>query len=233
MRRLILSTALAAVLVGSVAHPAGAQPAKAAPAALERARDTMATRFRDTKLTGDPDRDFAALLIASLEETLFLAKTQLDYGADRQLREIAQTIQDTQHARIDALKQWQVRSREAGDRPQPNQTPPGEGPLDRAVQAAPAKTQPASPPAPEKPAASATPANAPLVAGTVKKVDEAAGKVTLDHASIPNIDMDAMTMAYRVQDPALLKGLKPGEKVRFSAERINGSIAVTRIQKAK
>ncbi|KQO74825.1 copper-binding protein [Methylobacterium sp. Leaf89] len=230
MRRLILSTALAAVLVGSVAPPAGAQPAKAAPAALERARDTMATRFRDTKLTGDPDRDFAALLIASLEETLFLAKTQLDYGADQQLRAIAQTIQETQQARIDALKQWQVRSREAGDRSQPNPTPPGEGPLDRA---APARPQPASPPAPEKPAASATPANAPLVAGTVKKVDEAAGKVTLDHASIPNIDMDAMTMAYRVQDPALLKGLKPGEKVRFSAERINGSIAVTRIQKAK
>jgi Cu/Ag efflux protein CusF len=45
--------------------------------------------------------------------------------------------------------------------------------------------------------------------------------------------MDAMTMAYKVQDPAMLKGLKPGERVRFSADRVNGSIAVTRIQKAK
>ncbi len=57
--------------------------------------------------------------------------------------------------------------------------------------------------------------------------------MTLDHENIPNIGMDAMTMAYKVQDPALLKGLKPGERVRFSADRVNGSIAITRIQKSK
>jgi len=233
MRRLILSTALAAALVGPVPEHAGAQPARGAPAALERARDTMANRFRDTKLTGDPDRDFAEMLIASYEETLFLAKTQLDYGGDRQLREIAQKIQDEQQAKIDALKQWQVRSREAGYKPQPNQTPSGEGPLDRRAQTAPTQSQPASPPTAEKATPPAPPSNAPLVAGTVKKVDEGAGKVTLDHETIPNIGMDAMTMAYKVQDPALLKGLKPGERVRFSADRVNGSIAVTRIQKAK
>ena len=83
------------------------------------------------------------------------------------------------------------------------------------------------------PSSSASPSNAPLVAGTVKKVDDVAGKVTLDHETIPNIGMDAMTMAYKVQDPAMLKGLRPGERVRFSADRVNGSIAVTRIQKAK
>ena len=193
----------------------------------------MANRFRDTKLTGDPDRDFAEMLIASYEETLFLAKTQLDYGGDRQLREVAQKIQDEQQLRIDALKQWQVRSREPGYRQQPNQTPSGEGPLDRQAQAAPARSQPASPPAGEKAAPPAPPSNAPLVAATVRKVDDATGKVTLDHETIPNIGMDAMTMAYKVQDPAMLKGLKPGEKVRFSADRVNGSIAVTRIQKAR
>ncbi|RUP22636.1 MULTISPECIES: copper-binding protein [Methylobacterium] len=233
MRRLILSTALAAALLGPVPQHAGAQPARGAPAALERARETMANRFRDTKLTGDPDRDFAELLIASYEETLFLAKTQLDYGGDRQLREAAQKIQDEQQAKIDALKQWQVRSREAGYRPQPNQTPSGEGPLDRQAQKAPPQSQPASPPTTEKATPPAPPSNAPLVAGTVKKVDESAGKVTLDHENIPNIGMDAMTMAYKVQDPALLKGLKPGERVRFSADRVNGSIAITRIQKSK
>ncbi|MEE7492101.1 MULTISPECIES: copper-binding protein [Methylobacterium] len=236
MRRLILSAALAAVLFCSVSERAGAQPAKGAPAALERARETMANRFRDTKLTGDPDRDFAELLIASYEETLFLAKTQLDYGGDRQLRETAQKIQDEQQGKIDDLKRWLVRSREAGYRPQPNQTPSGEGPLDRQAKAAPAQARPEPPPAEKaasQPAPPATPSNAPLVAGTVKKVDDAAGKVTLDHETIPNIGMDAMTMAYKVQDPAMLKGLKPGERVRFSADRVNGSIAVTRIQKAK
>ena len=61
-------------------------------------------------------------------------------GGDRQLREIAQKIQDEQQAKIDALKQWQVRSREAGYRPQPNQTPSGEGPLDRRAKGDPAQT---------------------------------------------------------------------------------------------
>jgi Cu/Ag efflux protein CusF len=67
----------------------------------------------------------------------------------------------------------------------------------------------------------------------VQKIDDAAGKVTLDHERIPNIDMDAMTMAYKVQDPAMLKDLKVGQKVRFSADRVDGAIAVTRIQKVK
>ena len=234
MRRPFLFAALAAALSGPVPESAFAQPAKGAPAALERVREVMADRFRNLKLTGDPDRDFAELLIASYEQTLFLAKAQLEYGGDRQLRETAQKIQDEQQQKIDALKEWQIRSRQSDYRPQPNQTPSGEGPLDRQAQAAPQSQPQGSPsatPAPAKPPAPA--ANTPLVTGTVQKLDEAAGKVTLDHERIPNIDMDAMTMAYRVADPSLLKGLKTGDKVRFSADRVNGQISVTRIQKAR
>ncbi|MBK3405232.1 copper-binding protein [Methylorubrum populi] len=234
MRRPFLFAALAAALSGPVPESAFAQPAKGAPAALERVREVMADRFRNLKLTGDPDRDFAELLIASYEQTLFLAKAQLDYGGDRQLRETAQKIQDEQQQKIDALKEWQIRSRQSDYRPQPNQTPSGEGPLDRQAQTVPQSQPQGSPsgaPSPAKPPAPA--ANTPLVAGTVQKLDEAAGKVTLDHERIPNIDMDAMTMAYRVADPSLLKGLKAGDKVRFSADRANGQISVTRIQKAR
>ncbi|GJE03547.1 copper-binding protein [Methylobacterium isbiliense] len=236
MRRLSLFAAVMGVaLAGAVPGAAWAQPAKGAQAALERVREVMADRFRNLKLTGDPDRDFAELLIASYEQTLFLAKAELEYGGDRQLRETAQKIQDEQQQKIDSLKEWQVRSRQSDYRPQPNQTPSGEGPLDRQAQAGgsrqPASPSPASPP--PKPAAAQPPANTPLVSGTVQKVDEAAGKVTLDHERIPNIDMDAMTMAYRVADPAILKGVKAGDRVRFSADRVNGQLAITRIQKAR
>ncbi|KMO37457.1 hypothetical protein VQ02_12550 [Methylobacterium variabile] len=234
MRHLFLSAAVSLVLASPLSGAAWAQPAKGAPAAIERVREVMADRFRNLKLTGDPDRDFAELLIASYEQTLFLAKAQLEYGGDRQLRETAQKIQDEQQQKIDALKEWQVRSRQSDYRSQPNQTPSGEGPLDRQAQAG-GSRQPASPsPAPPpKPAAAQPPANTPLVSGTVQKVDEAAGKVTLDHERIPNIDMDAMTMAYRVADPAILKGVKAGDRVRFSADRVNGQLAITRIQKAR
>jgi Cu/Ag efflux protein CusF len=234
MRRLFLSAVMSLALASPLPGVAWAQPAKGAPAAFERVREVMSDRFRNLKLTGEPDRDFAELLIASYEQTLFLAKAQLEYGGDRQLRETAQKIQDEQQQKIDALKEWQVRSRQSDYRPQPNQTPSGEGPLDRRAQAGdPNQSASPAPAAPAKPAAAQPPANTPLVAGTVQKVDEASGKVTLDHECIPNIDMDAMTMAYRVADPAILKGVKAGDRVRFSADRVNGQLAITRIQKAR
>jgi Cu/Ag efflux protein CusF len=71
------------------------------------------------------------------------------------------------------------------------------------------------------------------VEGQVQKIDPAQGKVTLRHAPIKNLDMDAMTMVFRVQEPAQLKGLKAGDKVRFEADRVNGQITITRIEKAK
>lgn len=71
------------------------------------------------------------------------------------------------------------------------------------------------------------------VDGQVQKIDPAQGKVTLRHAPIKNLDMDAMTMVFRVQDPEQLKGLKAGDKVKFAADRVNGSITIIKIEKAK
>lgn len=71
------------------------------------------------------------------------------------------------------------------------------------------------------------------VSATVKKVDMAQGKITLDHGPIKNLDMDGMTMVFKAADPAMLKELKAGEKVKFTAERVNGQITVTSLQKAK
>ena len=80
--------------------------------------------------------------------------------------------------------------------------------------------------------ATAAPAWAQSVNGKVTKVDPAAGTVTLDHAAIPKLGMDAMTMPYKVRDPASLKGLKAGDKVAFEAEDAGGEYTVTAIRKA-
>ncbi len=69
--------------------------------------------------------------------------------------------------------------------------------------------------------------------GDVTKVDQAAGKITLRHGPIKNLDMDSMTMVFRVADPAWLKTIKPGDRVKFEAERVNGQITVTSISKLK
>lgn len=79
----------------------------------------------------------------------------------------------------------------------------------------------------------AGPALAQLAEGEVRKVDKDAGKVTLKHGEIKNLDMPPMTMVFRVKDPALLEGVKAGDKVMFRAEKEGGQYVVTRIQASK
>ncbi|MBR2691662.1 MAG: copper-binding protein [Aquamicrobium sp.] len=78
-----------------------------------------------------------------------------------------------------------------------------------------------------------TSAEAAPVDGQVTKIDQAQGKITLKHGPITNLDMDAMTMVFVAADPAALKTVKVGDKVKFEADRVNGRLTVTRIEKAK
>jgi len=72
-----------------------------------------------------------------------------------------------------------------------------------------------------------------LVDGQVTKVDRSAGKITIRHGPLKKFDMDSMTMVFRAGDPAMLKAVKAGDKVKFVPERINGQFTVTKIEKAK
>ena len=71
-----------------------------------------------------------------------------------------------------------------------------------------------------------------MVKGEVVKVDKPAGKITLKHAPIKNLDMDAMTMVFRVADQAMLDKVKAGDKIEFEAARVDGAITVTKIGKS-
>lgn len=72
-----------------------------------------------------------------------------------------------------------------------------------------------------------------MVAGEVMKVDESAGKITIKHGPIQKFDMEAMTMVFYPNDPAMLKTVKPGDKVKFEPEKLNGRMTVMKLQKAK
>jgi len=71
---------------------------------------------------------------------------------------------------------------------------------------------------------------APQSEGEVRKVDREQGKLTLRHGPLDNLGMPPMTMVFKAADPKLLDGLKEGDKVKFSAERLNGVITVTAIE---
>ena len=78
-----------------------------------------------------------------------------------------------------------------------------------------------------------SPAPAELVAGEVKKVDKDAGKMTIKHAPLANLNMPAMTMVFRVKDAAMLEKVKAGDKINFAAQRANGAITVTQLDVAR
>ena len=66
--------------------------------------------------------------------------------------------------------------------------------------------------------------------GVVNKVDTKAKKVTIKHEDLKNLDMPAMTMVFRVEDPALLERLKEGSNIEFVAERVNGKLTVIEVK---
>jgi Cu/Ag efflux protein CusF len=73
-----------------------------------------------------------------------------------------------------------------------------------------------------------------LIDGQITKVDQSASKITIKHGPIPKLDMDeGMTMVFAVSDPAMLKTVKVGDKVKFDADRVNGQLTVMKIQKVK
>jgi Cu(I)/Ag(I) efflux system protein CusF len=86
-----------------------------------------------------------------------------------------------------------------------------------------AQAQTPAAPAGAAPATTSTAAAPPKVEAEVRRIDARAGKITLKHGNIPNLDMPPMTMVFQVRDPAQLGALKPGDKIRFVAEKINGA----------
>jgi Cu(I)/Ag(I) efflux system protein CusF len=74
---------------------------------------------------------------------------------------------------------------------------------------------------------------APMSAGEVRKVDKSSGKVTIKHGPLDNLGMPAMTMVFRVKDPAMLDQMKEGDKINFVAEKVNGAITVIQVEPAK
>jgi Cu(I)/Ag(I) efflux system membrane fusion protein len=63
--------------------------------------------------------------------------------------------------------------------------------------------------------------------GRITAVDAAKGALEMAHEPIPALDWPAMTMPFEVRDKALLKGLKPGDKVTFDLARAGQGYVVT------
>jgi Cu/Ag efflux protein CusF len=81
-------------------------------------------------------------------------------------------------------------------------------------------------------ASSAAPA-ATLTAGEIKKIDLDAGKLTIKHGEIRNLEMPPMTMVFVAKDRSQLSPLKVGDKITFLVLHEAGKFLAADIQTAQ
>ena len=68
--------------------------------------------------------------------------------------------------------------------------------------------------------------------GEITKLDKSSGRVTLKHGELKGLDMPPMTMIFRVRDARMLDGVAIGDRVQFTAEKLDGLYTVTAMTKA-
>ena len=75
----------------------------------------------------------------------------------------------------------------------------------------------------------AVPFDEPLGSGRVVAVDHTAGRITLEYRPIPQLLLEGGKRIFPVRDPAALKSVAAGDKVRFEIERTGRGYIVTRV----
>ena len=70
----------------------------------------------------------------------------------------------------------------------------------------------------------------PMVDGTVTEV-RPGGELTIKHGPLPNLDMPAMTMVFKLNDPAMGKGVKKGDKIKMHVEDVGGKLTIMHLKK--
>jgi uncharacterized protein (DUF305 family) len=117
MRRstgLALALCIAAgVAAHAQSHGHGGAPSNAAVSAdatfasqMMQAMDRMDADMMAAKPTGDPDRDFAAMMIPHHQGAVDMAKIQLIYGRDPVMRRLAQAIIVEQQQEIELMQRF-------------------------------------------------------------------------------------------------------------------------------
>jgi Cu/Ag efflux protein CusF len=61
-------------------------------------------------------------------------------------------------------------------------------------------------------------------------VNSETGRLTLNHEALVDLDMEAMTMIFRLAEPEMIEGLEVGDAIEFVADRVNGRLTVVALR---
>ena len=75
--------------------------------ALQRSTEEMHAAMMSAKSSNDADIDFVNLMLSHHQAAIAMAKTQLLYGTDPQIRRLAQEIVIEQQSEIELMQLWQ------------------------------------------------------------------------------------------------------------------------------
>ena len=96
------------------AHEAGHEGTPPFARLMETAMTGMDTGMRQAPMTGDPDHDFAAMMIPHHQGAIDMAKAELLYGKNPVLRRLAQEIVVTQNSEITVMRRELQKQAEGG-----------------------------------------------------------------------------------------------------------------------
>ncbi|GAC1408710.1 MAG: hypothetical protein NVSMB64_17250 [Candidatus Velthaea sp.] len=92
-------------LITAIALPRATRAAEANfDAAIGAAMARMDAAMSGAPMTGEPDRDFIAMMLPHHAGALEMAEAELTYGHDPRLRRLAQEIIVTQQSEIDVMR---------------------------------------------------------------------------------------------------------------------------------
>ena len=89
--------------------PAAAAPGQSAAAIAFAASNAAMMKGMEVQPTGDPDRDFVAMMLPHHQGAVDMANVELRYGKDPMLRKLAADIVKAQATEIAQMEAWRTR----------------------------------------------------------------------------------------------------------------------------
>lgn len=103
LKQVLLVTMIIAMPVAAAVAQQAMPPADQA---LHQADDAM-MKAMNVPMTGDPDKDFVAMMIPHHQGAVAMAEVEVQYGKDPEMRKMAKRIIAAQKIEVTRMQEWQ------------------------------------------------------------------------------------------------------------------------------